>query len=381
MLSAFTRRSDGPRWSLFALVVGAFASGCSVPKDSSSDLDSGAGPDGGFHFDTGADSTDHPLDANPDVHIDPDAACGSVRQQADVAPVDLYVMFDKSSSMATKWTPATNGLKAFLKDTDSAGLRVALNVFPRPPDSTPACDQAAYSTPKVAFDVLPTNADPIIAAMTGTTPDGFGTPMYPALGGAILATAKEVKARPGDRGAVLLVTDGEPVGPAATCGGVNPEDPAVIATLAKSGVDVTGILTFVIGLPGVNLSIANQIAAAGGTTSAILVVDPTKIETDFRDALLSVRGKSLPCEFALPAKVKGGEYTPALVNVQYTKGDGTVVDLYQVADCTGAPEGSWRYDDPTTPTKIILCASTCSTIHGDFKAKIDILLGCKTKIR
>ena len=152
----------------------------------------------------------------------------------------------------------------------------------------------------------------------------------------------------------------------------------MIASIAKKALDELGLSTFVIGLPGVNQTIANQIAAAGGTTAAIVITDPTKVEAEFAAALAAVRGRALGCEFPLPAKVKGGEFTTALVNVQYTKGSGGTVDLYKTADCA---KGGWHYDSDTAPTKIILCPSTCAEVHADLKAKILILLGCATKIR
>jgi hypothetical protein len=205
--------------------------------------------------------------------------------------------------------------------------------------------------------------------------------MYPALLGALNGTLNELKTRPGEAGAVLLVTDGEPQGPAPTCGSVNPEDPKVLADVAATGVGFSPSLrTFVVGLPGVNITVANQIAAAGGTTSAILVTDPTKVEEQFRDALAAVRGKAVPCEIAIPDKVSKGEIAYGLVNVEYEKGGAPPPELI-LQDATCASGVGWRYDDPSKPTKIILCPKTCDAIHADPKAKVDVLLGCATKIR
>lgn len=352
--------------------------GCAVPKDEGTDLVTDSG--GGLNGDVGS------FDAKVDAPgIDPDAACAASTEQATVTPASLYVMFDKSSSMgpevtSTKWAGARKGMEAFVKDTASTGLRIALNFFPRPNDGTPVCDSAAYMAPRVPYDFLPANATPLLAAIDAEKPDGFNTPMYPALGGALRQASTDLKARPGEAGAVLLVTDGEPQGPAATCSGVNPEDPTVIAALAAKALAELGIKTFVVGLPGVNVTIANQIAAAGGTTSAVLATDPTKVETGFRDALAVVRGKALPCDFALPTKVLKGEVSYALVNVLYSKGGAPPGEtIYQDAACTGG-EG-WRYDDPAKPTRVVLCPKTCDAVRGDPKAKIDILLGCKTAIK
>ncbi len=358
-------------WGLAAAcsVLAGLAAGCANEKDSGFDRpDTGDG----LQIDVGPGADGEPLD--------PDAACGAVAEQATVTPVSLYVMYDKSSSMgplktSTKWAGARNGLKAFVDDPGSAGLRIALNFFPRP-ITTEQCKSDGYVAPVVPFDVLPKNAGPIVAAVDAEEPDGFQTPMYPALGGAIRKLMDEVAARPGEAGAVLLVTDGEPAGPDGCP--VNAEDPTVIAGHAATGLS-KGIKTFVVGLPGVNVSIANQIAAAGGTGSAILATDPTNVEKNFKDALATVRGKALPCEFALPTKVEKGEVSYGLVNVSYGKGGATPGEtIPQDAAC--AAEG-WRYDSTTKPTKIVLCPKTCEEVRGDPKAKIDILLGCKTEIK
>ena len=363
--------------SLAVLAVAISATGgCAVNNSNGENLTRDSG-DGGFT----PDGTGDGLTTDGDTSIDPDGACAAVKEEATLTPLDLFVMLDKSSSMAgTKWDGAKKGLKAFLEDPASAGLRVAINFFPRDPDATPSCDQPAYKIPKVAFGDLPGNAAPILDYIAKVTPDGFSTPIYPALGGGILGAIDQVKSKPGDRGAVLLVTDGEPQGPAAMCGTVKPEDPKAIADLAATGFKFSpSIITFVVGLPGVNVATANTIAAAGGSDKAVLVTDPTNIEKQFADALASVRGHALPCEFPVPSKVAKGEISFGLVNVTYTDGKGVVTTLLQSPDCAGG--SGWHYDNAAAPTKIILCPATCATIRSDFKAKIEILLGCKTLLK
>jgi len=326
----------------------------------------GAGGDVGF------------LDGGPGGGIpDPDAACGLVTEQGKATPLSLYIAFDKSNSMfGTKWDSGEAGLGAFVSDPASAGTTVALNFFPLPEEST--CDQFKYKAPKVPFGELPANANPIIQAIAAQNPDGVKTPIYPALGGAILACGDQLKQNPGTACAVLLVTDGDPVGPAPMCSGVNPEDPKVIANLAKTGLDLYGVRTFVIGLQGVNQSTANLIAAAGGTDSAILV-GSVNVQQEFQNALFKARGKALPCDYEIPTKVAGGEVDPGYVNVLYTpSAGGTPKTILQDADCTNGV--GWYYDNPASPTKMSFCPSTCQTVRTDLGAKVQILLGCETEV-
>ncbi len=334
----------------------------------------GTGGDGGGNiFGDGGPGT-----GGNDAGLDPDSACGLVTEKGKAIPLSLYIAFDKSSSMVTgnKWEYAKAGLGAFVSDPVSAGTSVALNFFPLPDEST--CDQFKYVTPVVAFGDLPANAQPIQDAIAAQTPNGFKTPIYPALGGAILACADTLKQKPNTACAVLLVTDGAPVGPAPLCGGVNPEDPAVIAALAANGLKQAKVLTFVIGLPGIPKNIADQIAAGGGTDAAIMVGN-ANVQQEFQNALAKARGKALPCEYEMPEKVAGGEFDTNFVNVLFTpSGGGNATTIPQNTDCVGG--SGWYYDNPLLPTKIQLCPTTCSNVRADLGAAVDILLGCTTEI-
>lgn len=325
---------------------------------------SGSGGEGDL-FDAGIQ------DSGPD----PDAACGLITEQAKSTPLHLYIAFDRSSSMVgDKWNSAKAGLAAFLNDPDAVGVRVGLNFFPI---AGAGCDQFAYKEPLVPFGELPQNAAPITQAMNAAAPDGTSTPIYPALGGAILKGIEIAKNNPGHSAAVLLVTDGQPQGPAPMCAGSNPEDPQVIADLAAAGATYTpSVRTFVIGLPGVDQATANKIAASGGTDAAILV-SAGNVKAEFQNALAKVRGEALPCEFEIPEKVAGGEVDPGFVNVLFTPGGGEAVILPQDPECAG--EG-WRYDDPVKPTHILFCPASCSVVKKDYDAKVQILLGCKTEV-
>jgi len=370
-------------FTLYAAALAACAPDSSISSSTQSGSTSsgtggvgngGSGADGGGNlFGDGG-----PGPGGNDGAIDPDSACGVVKEKGLAIPLSLYIVFDKSSSMTTgnKWEYAKAGLGAFVTDPVSAGTAVALNFFPLADEST--CDQFKYKTPVVPFGELPGNAQAIQDAIAAQTPNGFKTPIYPALGGAILACADTLQQKPNTACAVLLVTDGAPVGPAPLCGGVNPEDPAVIAALAATGVKNFNILTFVIGLPGIPQNIADQIAVGGGTDAAILVGN-VNVQQEFQTALAKARGKALPCEYQMPDKVSGGEIDTSLVNVLFTPSSGgNATTILQNTDCVGG--SGWYYDNPLMPTKIQLCPSTCSTVRAEYGASVDILVGCKTEL-
>lgn len=306
-----------------------------------------------------------------------EAACAKYEHTEVHRPVNLYVMFDKSSSMAgAKWEDAKTGLTAYVQNPGADNIRAALRFFPRDADATPACDQVAYREPTVPYGDLPANAGAIVAAIDAESPDGFNTPIYPALGGAILKGIEMAQNHPGEASAVLLITDGAPMGPGPMCSGVNPEDPAVIAALAATGKD-KGVPTYVVGLPGVNQAVANQIAAAGGTDSAILV-SVTNVAVEFQQALQKVAGSAIPCDYAIPDEVVSGEIGLNKVNVEITPAGGQPMTVPYDETC--ATDG-WKYDDPTAPTKIILCPSTCANVKSQDGTELQVLLGCGTVVK
>jgi len=47
------------------------------------------------------------------------------------------------------------------------------------------------------------------------------------------------------------------------------------------------------------------------------------------------------------------------------------------ADCTNGT--GWHYDNPSTPTKILICPGSCNTLLANANGKIDILFGCATQ--
>lgn len=360
--------------SRFAAVMASFAGGMVLAVSCSPSPDpappAAQGGEGGLPL----------FDAGQDTGLDPDSACASFIEQATSKPVNLYIMFDKSSSMVgSKWDSAKAGLFAFLDDEVSTGIRVAIRFFPRDPDAVPACDQNAYKEPTVDFGELPGHAAAIKAAMDAESPDGFTTPTYPALGGAILEGIEVASNSPGEVSAVLLITDGAPQGPAPTCGGVDPEDPAAIAALAAAGFAFNpSVVTYVVGLPGVDQTTANLIAASGGSDAAILVSN-TNVEQEFQDALAKIRGDALPCEYVLPPQVTEGDVAISLVNVVVDPGNGADPEtIAQDPDCAGP---GWKYDDPANPTAIVLCPETCAELKANFGAGIQILLGCQTIVK
>lgn len=93
-----------------------------------------------------------------------------------------------------------------------------------------------------------------------------------------------------------------------------------------------------------------------------------------------IGGVSLSCEWEIPSTPDGEEFDPDAVNVEFDDGIGGTLDIGRVdspAECANVTDG-WYYDDPVSPTMILVCPQTCDKIQGFQDAKINIKFGCET---
>jgi hypothetical protein len=298
-----------------------------------------------------------------------DSGCATASAAAKLVPVSLILMIDKSGSMgdgvngdpALKWNPITAAIKQFVGDPDSAGVSASLHFFPQ----ADLCNPSAYYTPAVALRALP-DAAPFSAAIDAQTPAG-NTPTRPVVLGAIDYALDAQAARPGERVAIVLVTDGEP----DSC------NSSVENVAFEVGRVASTIPTFVVGV-GQSVAMLNKIAQAGGTGQAVLVStgDPAQTTADFLATLESIRGLVVPCSFLLPTPPDGMALDTMRVNVVYTTGAGAANALTYARDCTAG--AGWRYDNESAPTRVELCPQTCADAKRDRAARIDVVFGCYT---
>jgi hypothetical protein len=163
-----------------------------------------------------------------------------------------------------------------------------------------------------------------------------------------------------------------------------------VASIAEAGL-AAGVQTFVIGVftpqedadfgAGMNL---NTIAAAGGTDRAFIVDASQNVTMQFLEALNTIRGAKLSCEFQVPKADSTGDVDFGRVNVDFSTG-ATTTRIPRVADqsACNATRGGWYYDvDPSVgePTRIIVCPSNCETFQTADNASVQIELGCLTEI-
>ncbi len=307
------------------------------------------------------------------------SSCATDTETAKSTPLDLYIMLDQSGSMddepnnPTKWESVTQALDGFVSQPNQSGVSVGIQYFALNNESCTASD---YATPDVEIAALPGIASQIEASIAAHSPT-TGTPTSAALQGAIDHAQSWATSHMGDTVVVVLATDGEP----DECGTLTDVD-----NIAKAGATGTPkIPTFVIGLQDDtgNLSALNGIASAGGTGSAFIVNAGGSADQQFLAALNAIRGSVLGCTYQIPVP-SSGSANYSEVNIIYTPGGGgspmTIPQVPSEAMCPSSGN-AWYYDNPSAPTEIILCSSTCGTIEADTTGSVGITLGCMTVIQ
>ena len=101
-----------------------------------------------------------------------------------------------------------------------------------------------------------------------------------------------------------------------------------------------------------------------------------------RIAQAVVEQAMVPCIWDLPDPPEGETFDKDFVNVNYLPSDGSgLVELgafENASDCNDS-EG-WYYDDPDNPTSIVTCPETCRRLENDTGARVDVGLGCATRV-
>lgn len=327
--------------------------------------------------------------------------CGGIASEQELigGALDIYFVFDRTASMGTDCayvpggTPpvqskacyATYALPDYLINVPQAvDTRFAfqfMSLGQAPGD----CNGTAYATPAYPLTQLPLQAtDPIVQAISNETfAGGFGTHIEGALRGIAQFTAGHVTQ--GREMIGVLMTDGDPNG----C----QQDIPTLATIISDHLVATKIRTFIIGMQGATDANLEQLAVAGGADPhndfCGSVTPPChywNVGDGSGDAITSAlqaivkQSAPLPCTYdVVDLKPPAGQTLDyGKVNVTLTNPTGTTT-IGQVPAASSCPSGTpaWYYDNPTAPTTIDLCPSTCSIVSSAAQgSRLSVVLGC-----
>lgn len=356
-----------------------------VPADAAPDVAADTrAPEKDAAVDAAAPVPDAPAGEKPPVTPGADGpVCSSTGATAKPVPVDIFVLMDRSGSMVyavpglvrdggaplSRWDSLEEALTNFVSSPAASGLQIGIGFFP-PAGLYGECDVMGYANPPVPIAPLPGVAPAFIAAMNMTSPAG-GTPMMPALQGAV-QYAKQREMMTGRRTAIALATDGDPGGCNSTVSGV-----VQVATMAAS----EGIYTFVIGV-GPSLGSFSAIATAGGTRMPFLVESATPADLAMAFKNVQSQAARLACSFMVPPPPPGEMLDPFKVTVRFTPAMNPAqafgIDMVPArADC--GQNGGWYFDDLFNPTTVNLCDASCQKVNGAGEGSLSVQFGCMAK--
>jgi hypothetical protein len=325
-----------------------------------------------------------------------DSACAVETRTAELSPVNIVFVYDKSGSMgnpadgfdpAARREPMQAGMQAFFSDPSSGSLSAALAFFPVNGDLSSACS-GPYDSPQsanprgLALTALNTEEGrgAFLSLLKNTSPQG-GTPTLPALEGGARLAHEIATDHPGEKTVIVLVTDGEPgfFVEGQVVEGCTDNDVTHIAQVAAGALGGTpSIPTFVVGI-GPSLDSLQAIAQAGGTEHATIMsdADPATTSASFHETLAAIRSATFSCDFPLPKPPLGQTFDA--VNVAFKSSQGSDTTIARNDACS--PGGGWHYDVPMAPRKIVLCQDSCDLIQSDTDGRLSVVFGCATVVR
>jgi len=301
------------------------------------------------------------------------SACAATTHKSPGWKLDIYIMLDRSASMQNaipggyRWTSVKKALAEFVEHPMVASMGVGLQYFPPEGPSSYACSWLTYETPAVPIDLLPDNAAPLVASLEQTDADG-NTPMSAALEGAIHRARNQAYDQPGRTVIVLLATDGLPT----EC----QQGIWMLRSIAANGFEQQpSIRTFVIGV-GNGLEDLHEIAAYGGTTSALLIKG-SNVANDMFDAVKDIALQNVDCTFTLPKSNEVLDYPKTAIQVRPSDGSDPAM-IPHVNSCPNFGDGWYFEGEAVTAETITLCADSCARVMSDPGAIVEIAVPCAT---
>jgi hypothetical protein len=407
-----TFRDFGLCVAVAALTATACGSGKKSPgfgDDSSGSSSGSGGDDGGGTISLGGSSSGSSSPFTLDAAVSQgmsigDAGCATAMAQAHGSAVYLLFVLDGSGSMKqdNKWAavvPALTDIFSQMEKTADPGVGAGLVVFSDTMDSTAGAGPYPSSA-DVPLGYVSAAQNTALAARLGGQPMS-GTPTQTALNGGYMELEQFTPKAPltaDGKKVVVLITDGAPTDGCSILSSLNSYtmNPCVVTAgqkLMEMGPQGP-VETFVIGVGDFPSTVAltfdpsflGYLAQAGGTGPAkcnpaentttsdlcYFEIDPSKstsaqqLQQQFETALNTIRGEVVSCTFPIESSGLGAIDTKK-VNVEI--GGTTVLQ---------DPTNGWTYDNPTSPTEIILHGAACTQAKGNITEKVNIVLGCVT---
>jgi hypothetical protein len=254
-------------------------------------------------------------------------------------------------------------------------------------ENAATCDAERYGVPVVELATLPAARTGLLLALDTRDSDG-GTPLLPALTGALRAARADTQGHLGRKAIVVLATDGFPsvCDPDVDPRMVEPSDQGIdnlVAVAEPAARD--GVETFVVGVfapeeeqfARTNL---DRIARAGDTEHAFIITTDESVSRRLVDTLDAIRNDARKCEFAIPWPAGGGHDARTLsVHLKGRAGAEPIEPVADAAACDSGAGGFYFDRSPAlgiVPRRVILCEATCARLASEDRKTVEVRADC-----
>lgn len=356
------------------VLVGAL--GCSAGKgENTPGLASDAGAESGFNVNADGSTDPDGFTVEPGDDTGPGAcAAKSFAAEPSIAPVDIVWVVDSSGSMDNEAKRVQDNLNAFSADIAKVGIDYHVVMITS--SSFVKVPPPLGTSPKYKFIDRMVNSNEPLQVLLDEFPN-YSSFLRPLAVTHVVGVTDDESDLAAEDFYKQMVAAGK-LGHGFTFHAIASEKVAPTFTNPEGACQTSGFPPEGAAAPGIQYyKLAD---ATKGLKFSICTSDWTSLFKTLT-AAVAVPAK-LPCVFTLP-KPDSGEIDPTKVNVQYTKGSGgaaeTLVYVGSKDGCMGGP--GWYYDDPAKPTMAVLCDATCKVVSADKTGRIDVALGCATKIK
>ena len=350
-----------------------------------------------------------PINSQPAAAAAPICASAESVAEATKEPSNVLLVLDRSGSMKiklsnseTRWAATKRGLFELLANlpaTTSAGAMMfpqgdkpvdfcSINATnevecvqgPARPPKAPRCTSGTYKIGVGNAALDGAQVDKVKAYVEASDQEFYyGTPMAAALGAAI--TAQQASTLPGARSVVLL-TDGNPTD-CHTDADPGANDIGRVVAAAHAGATSNPLVrTFVMGVidgtKGATPENLSKVAKAGATgrtaacestNDCFYALNASTVQNDIQKAFAEISLQAFDCTFNLPPANAQNDASKTNVEIETSSGSKTVAK-------DANHQNGWDY--LPNGTQIQLYGQACQDMKSDAKAKLNIVIGCKT---
>ncbi len=301
-----------------------------------------------------------------------ESTCGDTTFSANRAPVDIFIVLDRSQSMSYSisadcyCTGGGGGARCPSTASCTDRLTAVRNAVAESISANPTINWGLelYSAPgssnQCAVSLTPlvpisTTSGPTILTELGSASAANYTPTAAAINAATMyiQTVKD-----GNSKAILLATDGMPNCPN---GRASAEDDMPAASAAVAGALAAGIPVYVVGMgPQQSITNLNSLAEAGGT-GQYYPADSTQALSDALAAISKI--VSTTCEFQTPM-------VPPDNSKVYV-----YVDKVRTTHVGSPTADGWMFG--ATSSDIVLTGTYCANLLAGAATTVQIIFGCE----